>query len=156
MVPILLLLVYASLNYSRQILSNQVNQLENEVNFLKAEAAPLIDLNSYIAEAERKAILIAKITTEGEPYHVILNQIITLAPLDINISDITIDKNGIMEISGKCPDMQTIAAYQYSMDTAKLFVNSELAAIKMNSDNSYSFKIIILLNDGDINYGYQD
>jgi len=146
---LMLMGLYILLEISRDNLLNQVENLETKLARLDSDAVPLILLKEEILEINRKINLESKLAARDEPFSFIFRQMRALSPSDLHLTDITVSRNGYLEIFGYCYGMQTAADYLQSLEKSSMIYNSDLAILNMTESSKFSFSITGTINQGD-------
>lgn len=145
-VSVLLLFFWAERNLSR--ISGDLFELRRLNQTLAKEAAPLLQLETWILSLEDKAVVQASLRKTARPWSAYLRQIKAALPQGFYLTAFKADVTGQLTFYGAGPSLPQIALYNQTLIDMAFIAHSAVSKIDLNPEEGYSFIIQAALEDG--------
>ncbi len=145
-------LLYVTLFFCEQYLTEQVSLAETELLHYKNISAPLLELKKELDNAERKINIFNTLFTCNQSCSSLITEIRSRAFNGIDLYSIIIDPGSAAEITGRSFNMHSAAAYREILADLNKTATADLLEVSLADNGYYTFTIV--LNLGDRNGGY--
>jgi Tfp pilus assembly protein PilN len=89
-----------------------------------------------VGKTQNRRALLARLTTEGLPIPRIMDTVSDHIPNDVGLSEVSIDKTGLVHIAGEATDNKQIIALLKGLKSSALLTNTSLESLDSSQSTS--------------------